>query len=147
MPSRRRGVSEIIGSLIILLIVTTLGTYLYNHSLTIISYQQESLETELIIASERAQERLKITAIWWSPIYDVLNITVFNYGSSETQVSDVYINNERVVNYLSGRNQVIDSMELTKVVFEPPSLIDPETLFEIVIVSQRGVTHAYRTET
>lgn len=147
MPSRRRGVSEIIGSLIILLIVSTLGTYLYNHSLTIIAYQQDSLETELTIASERARERLKITAIWWSPVYDVLNITVFNFGSSETQVSDVYINNERVVNYLSGRNQIIDSMELSKIVFEPPSLLDPETLFEIVVVTQRGVSHAYRTET
>jgi len=146
MPSRRKGVSEIIGSLIILLIVTTLGTYLYNHSLTVISYQQDTLEHEMTIASQRAQERLRVVAIWWSPSYDVLNITVFNFGNSETSVSDIYINGERVNSYLSGRYQILGLKELGKVCFHPPSPILPDNIFEIVTVSQRGVPHVYRTE-
>ena len=146
MPSQRKGVSEVIGSLIILLVVSMLGTYLYNHSLTIISYQQNTLENELAIASERARERLKVTSVWWSPTYDLLNLTIFNYGSSEAQVSDIYINNERVINFLSGRNQVIDLLKLRKIVFEPPSTVAPESLYEIIIVTQRGVSHVYRTE-
>lgn len=147
MPSRRRGVSEIVGSLIILLIVSTLGTYLYNHSLTVITYQQDSLEHEMKISSERAQERFRVTAIWWSSSYDLFNITVYNFGNSEISVSDIYINSERVNSFLYGRNESIGIKELGKVCFSPPSPIPPDNIFEIVIVSQRGVSDVYHKET
>ena len=147
MPIQRRGVSEIIGSLVILLIVSTLGTYLYYHSLTVIAYQQDSLKHMMKTSSERAQERLSVTAIWWSSSYDLFNITVYNFGNSETSVSDIYINSERVNSFLYGRNEIIGIKELGKVCFSPPSPILPDNILEIVIVSQRGVSDVYLTET
>jgi hypothetical protein len=99
------------------------------------------------ISSERAQERLRITAIWWSSSYDLFNITVYNFGNSETSVSDIYINSERVISFLYGRNEPIGIKELGKVCFNPPSPILPDNIFEIVITSQRGVPHVFRTET
>ena len=146
MPSRRRAVSEIVGSLIVLLIVSTLGTYLYNHALTIISYEQTNLQQQMSITGNKAQERLKIIATWWSPAFDVINITVYNYGNEATKVSDVYINGERVTDFISGRLETIDVYELVKVCFRPPSAIVPANLTEITVVSERGVSHVYDSE-
>lgn len=146
MLNRRRGISEIIGSLIVLLIVSTLGTYLYNHTLSIISYEQNALELEMTTAANRAQERLRIISIAWSPSYDCINITVFNYGERETKVTDVYVNNVRVANYGEGRNEEISVKGLMKICFEPPIVVQPDTLYEIVVVSQRGVSHVYKSE-
>ena len=146
MLSRRRAVSEIVGSLIVLLIVSTMGTYLYNHALTIISYEQTSLDQQMTITSNKAQERLKVIATWWSPAYDVLNTTVYNYGSKETKIADVYVNGERVTDFISGRLDTIGVYELGKICFRPPTAIIPESLTEITIVSQRGVSHVYNSE-
>lgn len=146
MLNRRRGISEIIGSLIVLLIVSTLGTYLYNHTLSIISYEQNALELEMTTAANRAQERLRIISIAWSPSYDQINITAFNYGEHETAVSDVYVNNVRVTNFFEGRYDDIGVKGLKKINFEPPIAVQPDTLYEIVIVSQRGVSHVYKSE-
>jgi len=146
MLNRRRGISEIIGSLIVLLIVSTLGTYLYNHTLSIISYEQNALELEMTTAANRAQERLRIISIAWSPSYDQINITAYNYGEYETAVSDVYVNNVRVTNFFEGRYDDIGVKGLKKINFEPPVAVQPDTLYEIVIVSQRGVSHVYKSE-
>jgi len=146
MLNRRRGISEIIGSLIVLLIVSTLGTYLYNHTLSIISYEQNALELEMTTAGNRAQERLRVISIAWSPAYDRINITAFNYGEYETEVSDVYVNNVRVDNFFGGRYEEISVKGLKKISFEPPIAVQPDTLYEIVVVSQRGVSHVYKSE-
>jgi len=146
MLNSRRGISEIIGSLIVLLIVSTLGTYLYNHTLSIISYEQNALELEMTTAGNRAQERLRVISIAWSPAYDRINITAFNYGEYETEVSDVYVNNVRVDNFFGGRYEEISVKGLKKISFEPPFAVQPDTLYEIVVVSQRGVSHVYKSE-
>ena len=146
MLNRRRGISEIIGSLVVLLIVSTLGTYLYNHTLSIISYEQNALELEMTTAANRAQEHFRVISIAWSPPYDRINITVFNYGEYETEVSDVYVNNVRVLNFYEGRYEVIGIKGLKNISFEPPIIVQPDLLYEIIIVSQRGVSNVYSAE-
>jgi hypothetical protein len=98
------------------------------------------------ITGNKAKERLKIIATWWSPAFDVINITVYNYGNEATKVSDVYINGERVTDFISGRLETIDVYELVKVCLIPPSAIVPANLTEITVVSERGVSHVYNSE-
>jgi len=95
MPRRRRAVSEIIASLMLLFIVSALGTTLYSYTLTITQGQHDELTSEMSRAADRAQERVKVMAVWWSGAGDLLNVTLLNYGRSDVEVSDVYVNGER----------------------------------------------------
>jgi len=146
MLQGRRAVSEVMGSLIILLIVSTLGTFLYNYTLNVMGFQQSALQEELKIASNRAQERLKVIAIWLSNSSDLLNITILNYGEYDTKVVDIYVNGMRANSYYEGKGEQIATLGLSKISFYSPIPMSPETLYELVIVSERGVAHVYRSE-
>jgi len=50
------------------------------------------------------------------------------------------------VNFFGGRYEVIGVKGLMKINFEPPISVQPDTLYEIVVVSQRGVSHIYKSE-
>jgi len=78
---RERGVSEIIASLMLLLIVTVLGTFLYSYALTATGLQQSYLQSQVEIESERAEERFRVVSVLWLGD-DKLNVTILNYGLS-----------------------------------------------------------------
>jgi len=128
------------------LIISALGTFLYNITLTTIGYQQNVLHEEIRLAADKAQERLRVIAIWWGDSGNILNLTVLNYGKYDTKIVDVYVNNERVASYLSGRGEWITNLKLGRISFVSPMPITPETLYSIVIISERGVSHVYEAE-
>ena len=146
MPRRRRAVSEIIASLMLLFIVSALGTTLYSYTLTITQGQHDELTSEMSRAADRAQERVKVMAVWWSGAGDLLNVTLLNYGRSDVEVSDVYVNGERVSAYSLGRNEVIYTQDLGRVVFTSPKPITSGSTYEITVVSQKGVPSVYLWE-
>ena len=146
MLNRRRAISEVIGSLIILLIVSSLGAFLYNYTLNVMGFQQNSLQEELKTSSDRAQERLKVVAIWWSNSSNLFNLTVFNYGKYDAKIADIYVNGVRVKSFLEGRGEEIATLELGKISFFSPISLSPKTLYELVVVSERGVSHEYKSE-
>ena len=137
MIKRSRAVSEVIASLIMLLIVSVLGTYLYSYSLTETGVQQNNLEGDIQTEAGRAQERFKVIAC----IYEgnLLNLTVLNYGRLDIKIVDVYLDSNRVA--LSPGEEIYTS-DLGLISFTYPGLI-PDVLYEIVIVSERGVSHVY----
>lgn len=109
-------------------------------------YQQNVLHEEIRLAADKAQERLRVIAIWWADSGNTLNLTVLNYGKYDTKIVDVYVNHERVTSYLSGRGERINTLKLGQISFTSPISITPETLYSIVIISERGVSHVYRAE-
>ncbi len=109
-------------------------------------HQQNVLHEEIRLAANKAQERLKVLTIWWSDSGNILNLTVLNYGIYDTKIVDVYINNERVTSYLSGHGERITTLKLGRISFTSPIPITPDTLYSIVIISERGVSHVYRAE-
>lgn len=137
MIKRSRAVSEVIASLIMLLIVSVLGTYLYSYSLTETGVQQNNLEGDIQTEAGRAQERFKVIAC----IYEgnLLNLTVLNYGRLDIKIVDVYLDSNRVA--LSPGEEIYTS-DLGLISFTYPGLV-PDVLYEIVIVSERGVSHVY----
>lgn len=137
MIKRSRAVSEVIASLIMLLIVSVLGTYLYSYSLTETGVQQNNLEGDIQTEADRAQERFKVIAC----IYEgnLLNLTVLNYGRLDIKIVDIYLDSNRVA--LSPGKEIYTS-DLGLISFTYPGLV-PDVLYEIVIVSERGVSHVY----
>ena len=140
-----RGVSEVVASLILLLIVTVLGTFLYSYTLTTTGLQQRYLESQTRLETERAEERFRVVSVTWMG-GSKLNVTILNYGLIDIAIVDVYVNGVRVSTYYGGRGKEIYTSELGWVCFESPISIEEGSTYEITIVSERGVTYAYLWE-
>ena len=140
-----RGVSEVVASLILLLIVTTLGTFLYSYTLTTTGLQQRYLESQTRLETERAEERFRVVSVLWLGD-DKLNVTILNYGLIDVTIADVYVNGVRVSTYYGGRGEEIYTSEMGWVCFESPIPVEEGSSYEITIVSERGVTYAYLWE-
>ena len=137
---RRRGVSEIIASLLILMIVSVLGTVLYTYSLNISQLQQDKLIRDTTLSTGKAQERFQVIGVWYRQSNEIMNLTVLNYGKQELFVSEVYIDGVRVSNHISGFNVEIFSEEIGQIVFVTPSSLSSGIQHEIEITSVKGVT-------
>ena len=136
----KRGVSEIVASLIIVLIVCVAGAGLYAYSLNAFSSSGSSFLLQTSGREERARERFSIIAVWWdnSTGQDKMNITVLNYGKIELAIDAVYIDGTQVSAYTSGKGETVAKGSIVSVKFTSSvSILDGQT-YEIIAVSERG---------
>jgi len=134
----KRGVSEIVASLIIILIVTVAGAGLYAYSLNAFSSSGSSFLLQTSGREDRARERLLITTVWWNVTTDYLNVTVLNYGKIELAIDAVYIDGTQVSVYTDGKGETVTKDSFVSVKFTSPvSIVDGQT-YEIIAVSERG---------
>lgn len=137
MLKRSRAVSEVIANLVIILIVSVLGTFLCSYTLTETGLHQNALIGDVRMVYERAQERFRVVACIWDG--NLLNLTVLNYGKLDIEIVDIYVNCDRVT--LPSSREVCTS-DIERISITYPS-INPDVLYEIVVVSKRGVSHVY----
>lgn len=146
MLKRRRAVSEVVASLVILLVVSILGTSLYSFSLNVMRSQQENFFLQSQAEAFRAQERLKVVYVGWSGSDNTLNLTVLNHGKIEISLAEVYVNGEKVNSYNDGLGAKIVTSRLAGLSFTSPVNVAPDKLYQFVIVSERGVSHVHSWE-
>jgi len=136
----KQGVSEVVASLAMILVVSIAGTALYAYSMDTFSSSGGSYQLQTAQREERARERLLITSVWWNAITDYMNVTVLNYGKIELTIDAVYIDGTQVSAsaYISGRGETIAKGSIVFVKFTSPvSILDGQT-YEIIAVSERG---------
>jgi len=133
----KRAVSEIVASLIIVLIVSVAGVALYSYSLGAFSSSSSSFQLQTNQREERARERFSIIAVWWDTV-DQLNLTVLNYGKIELAIDAVYINGTPVSSYSSGIGTTVGTEKLISIKFTSPVPIQDGQTYEIIAVSERG---------
>ncbi len=132
-----------ISSLIILLVVSVSGTFLYSNALTAMGNQENLLRRDLRIGMGKAQERIRIVSALGSVSLDTLNITFLNYGKFDVKIIDIYVEGVRVTSYISGRGNEVLTLDLGTVSFASPVPFVGDANYDLVIVSERGVTYAY----
>jgi hypothetical protein len=59
------------------------------------------------------------------------------------RIVDLYVNGVRVSTYLGGLGGVIPTSGLTTVSFTSPVGVVQDSLYQFVIISERGVTHVH----
>lgn len=141
----KKGISEVIGSLIIILIVTIAGVGVYAYSLNAMSSSREDLNQQTTIYGELAKERFEIIRVWSSGQH--FNVTILNYGQTDLTINAVYLNGTSVSQYLSGKDQTIGSGKLVTVEFKTPITIQSDSLLQILAVSERGGKHTVLYQT
>jgi hypothetical protein len=132
----KRGVSEVVASLIIILVVSIAGTILYSFSTETFSSSWSSFLLQTRSREEQAKERLLIIAVWWDN-NSQLNLTVLNYGKIELTVDAVYVDGIKA-NINEGKGTVVVRKAKVQVKFISPMSIQNEQTYEIIAVSQRG---------
>ena len=139
----RLGISELYASLILLIIVSSMGVVVYSYAVeTTLGYESYFIDRETR-ESKRVMERVTILSVLWSTINDELNITVYNYGKFDTSIIEIYVNDVIVENYYKGLNDNIISLGIKELSFESPVSIQEGEQYTIIIVSKRGVTDTY----
>lgn len=134
----KRGVSEIVASLIILLIVSVVGAGLYASSLNAFSTSSSSFLLQTSRREELARERLLITTVWGNVTTDYMNVTVLSYGKIELAIDAAYVNGSAVTTGISGSGTTITTGDIRSVKFTSPVPIAADQTYEIIIVSERG---------
>ena len=137
---KRRGVSEIIATIILIMIVSIAGTLLFAYSSNYIQDLNDQYQRNNQITIGTAQERFTVTTVWWSGLDDFLNITVYNYGQNDIQITDVYVDGVQVSTYSFGRDTLILTEKLLQIGFTSPVAIVEGVEYRITIVSKRGVS-------
>ncbi len=139
MIVKRRGVSEIISTIIIILIVSVAGSLLFTYSSVLFQRQQGTAIRENKLYTVQAQELFRFTAVWWNGNDDLLNVTVYNYGKLDIDISDIYIDGVRVEVYFFGRGELILTEKYLRVAFTSPVTIVAGETYRINVVSSNGV--------
>jgi hypothetical protein len=138
----RRGVSEIIADLILMLIVSSAGIVAYSYSIGAFSSSSSIFQLDTSSQENQAQERFAIIAVWENQLTNQLNLTVLNYGQIGLAINTVYVNWTTVTNYLPGWNATKGNGALIQISFTSPIAIQSGSTYQIIAVSTRGNTNA-----
>jgi len=133
----RRGVSEVVASLILILIVSIVGAALYSNSVSMFSSSSSSFLLQMKRREESARERLSIVAVWWDN-ENQLNLTILNYGKIDLAIDAVYIDGTAVTAFVSGRGTTVTRKAIVPVKVNSPFTIQDGQTYELVVVSERG---------
>lgn len=134
----KRGVSEVVASLMLILIVAAAGAILYAYSLTTFSSAGSLFQLQMDRGEERARERFVIVAVWWRGADNQLNLTILNYGKIDLAIDAVYIDGTPVTDFSSGQGTTITTEKLGCINFTSPAAIQDEQTYEITAVTKRG---------
>lgn len=132
----KKGLSEIIASLLLILIVTSAGVVVYAYSVKVIGSSSSNFNLQNAQNEEQAQERFQIIRVW-SSNQNQLNLTILNYGMTDLTIVAVYINGTSVTQFISGNAVTIGVDQLINVRFTSPLTVQSGSL-QILAVSQRG---------
>ena len=131
----RKALSEMIASMVILVIVSVLGIMLYNLSISTMNTQQENLLLNIGMEEGIALERFEIVGVTRTSS-NAMNITYFNYGEVDIRITDVYIGTERFEVEQAPCSKL--EVKYIEIPFGFPE--GNKILYKVRIVSERGVT-------
>jgi hypothetical protein len=139
----KRGVSEVIASLVVLFIVSILGTSIYSMSVTMMQNQRDTIKWTTNIESNKYMEKIRILYVNWNSTDIELEIFFLNYGNIVTNIADIYLNGFRVLNYIEGRNVQIQTSDIDTIKIESPISITKGEVCDVTIVTGRGESYVY----
>ena len=126
------------GSIVLILIATTLGAALYSYSEMVFSTESNLLQSFFDVQRDRLRERFIITAVWAKPATNLVNVTILNYGMIDLKIDAAYVNGTRVTSFSAGRGVVVVIGGLISVKFTSPVSITAGKSYVITLVSERG---------
>jgi hypothetical protein len=141
----RRGVSEVISSLLIILIAVAMGVTLFAYGSRVVTSSQSNFQYRTTEREAKTEERFTETTAYYNATEDRIYFAIYNYGKREVTISSVYVNNDQVdsgsteffdLQFDPFGSSTINSYELIWIRV-PSSGSSP---YGVVVVSERGNT-------
>lgn len=145
MFKKRRGISEMIAVLLILVIISVAGAALFRTSLGSMVAQYTTFTGNVNDETLAAKERFEVVNVQYKNDQEII-VYLFNYTPDKaltTNVSRIYVGGvDRTWNSTYAQGELPRNEVVKFTVYAPPGKdFSPED--EIVVVSQRGVGYAY----
>ena len=145
MFKKRRGISEMIAVVLLLIIVSVAGIALYKTSLDSMSTQYEGFTDQVSEQIQTSKERFEVVNVQY---VDPQNIIAYLYSYTPdvaltTSVSRIYVDNVNAT-WDSPLGGVLPRDEVVPIAIAAPQgkVFNPNEI-KILVVSQRGVGYAY----
>jgi hypothetical protein len=135
---RRRGVSTVVTSLLLVVAVGIIGTFLVSWANSSFAIQRANIADETSERINLVKEDLVIEDVWFyteaGPVY-FANVTIRNTGDLAVTISNIYVNNSQFWN--TGETIPIDGKEEIKVPFgaTPWAADSPQSIW---VKTERG---------
>lgn len=92
MRRSRRGISEIVAALLMVLIVVSIGAALFSYSSMYFSSATIAANTNVVLEQLAMSEHFTILDVWFNSSPGITSIAVYNYGEVEVEVAAVFVN-------------------------------------------------------
>ena len=120
-----------------------MGVMLYNYAIeTTLKYQESFIDQENL-NSQKALEKWEIVNVNGDSSNNELNITVYNYGTFDSELDRIYVNDILATSFSSVLNKTIKAMEINKLTIKSPLSIQYDEKYTILAVSKNGVKYSY----
>jgi len=133
----KRGVSEVVASLMMIVLVSIASIVVYSYSVNTFASSSSLVQLNTALKEEQARERLSIIAVWWDNASQ-LNVTVLNYGKIELVIDAVYVDGVHASAYTSGKGDTVSRGGIAAVRFVSPVSIAEGHTYEIAAITERG---------
>ena len=140
LANDRRGISEAIAALLMMVIAIAAGTMLYAYSATTFGTAYSQFSDRTSTNEDMAKERFALLSIWSRQSPDQVNATVINCGEIDIVLDAAYIDGTPVQSFLGGRGQSVSPAQLVNLWFTCPITIVRGRTYVLIIVSKRGTT-------
>jgi flagellin-like protein len=135
LRASKRGLSEIIGSLILIMIISISGVIVYAYSVNIIGTSSTNFNIRTVQNEELLKEKFQILRVWMHQ--NQMNLTILNWGQTDFTTAAVYINGLAVTQFTK-YSVTIGPGELANVEFTLPFTAQSGSSLEVLVVSDRG---------
>ena len=144
MFKKRVAASEIHASLILLVIVSAGGAFLYNVTLETLNNYEETLTFEKEAESQRILERFCIAYIGWDTPSQNLSLVIYNFGEYDLKIVDIYVDGHRTESFYDGHLETIEPGQVKQVTILAPLTIVSDHEYTLTAVTERGVLLEYQ---
>jgi len=134
----RRAVSEVVASLLLIMVVVVLGALVLTYSFSTFQRSHRTLIEAIMGERLSLKERFTIVDVWLHE--GILSIAVYNYGDVDVTISRVYLANESFLAALNAAPTTIPAGRFRWVNVSVDGLIARGSVYRVKVSSERGVT-------
>ncbi|OYT50862.1 MAG: hypothetical protein B6U76_11995 [Desulfurococcales archaeon ex4484_217_2] len=139
MVNKRKAISEIVASMLLLLIIVSIGTALYLYLYYRTTFHRQRTEQQILEEEIKAKEQVAILLAVGSSKTNRVKV-VLAIGPNPVRIYAVYVNDTLAVNYSPPQNH--KPLEIVELEISSPITLQPNSIVLVRVVYGGGYVEA-----
>ena len=139
MTGLKKAVSEIVASMLLLLIIVSIGTALYLYLYYRTTFHQQRTEQQILEEEIKAKEQVAILLVVGYSEAKTVKV-ILAIGPNPTGIRAIYVNNTLAVNYNPPQNY--KPLEIVELEISSPITLQPNSIVLVRVVYGGGYVEA-----